>query len=63
MALLDPGQQVIARRVPTDHGVDLDAGRSTAPATTGAAGSAAGPGAAEPDSDDSDDSEVGSGSN
>ena len=63
MALLAPGQQVIARRVLTDHGVDLDAGRSTAPATTGAAGSAAQPGAAEPDGDDSDDSDAGSGSN
>ena len=63
MALLAPGQQVIARRVLTDHGVDLDAGRSTAPATAGAAGSAAQPGAAEPDGDDSDDSDAGSGSN
>jgi hypothetical protein len=30
--ILDPGQQQIARRVLTDRGVDLDAGRPTAPA-------------------------------
>jgi hypothetical protein len=54
LALLDVVQRVVAKRVLTEHGVDLDAGR---PAAAGKAGSG------EPDDDEPDEPDgAGSGS-
>jgi hypothetical protein len=50
LALLDVVQRVMAKRVLTDHGVDLDAGRPTAPAAGAARpGEPDEPGDAEPE--------------
>jgi hypothetical protein len=54
LALMDVVQRVIARRVLTDHGVDLDAGRPTAASKAGSG---------EPDDDEPDEPDgAGSGS-
>jgi hypothetical protein len=58
LAVLDPVQRVIARRVLADHGVDVDAGRPQKPAQ---AEQGAEPD--EPDGSDGSDGDAGSGSN
>jgi hypothetical protein len=61
LAALDVVPRVIAKRVLTDHGVDLDAGRPTAPSKAGSGERTGEPDDADPD--EPDEPGAGSGSN
>lgn len=63
LAVMDVVQRVIAKRVLTDHGVDLDAGRPAAATRAGSGEPTGEPDDAEPEPDEPGEPGAGSGSN